>query len=93
MPDAYPPDLRDFVNQKVADGLFRSADEFAVEAASLYRELDQRHQELKQSVQEGIDQLETRDYVEIQGKEALDDFFNRVKDRGRERLKNSASNE
>jgi len=92
MPDAYPPDLRDFVNQKIAAGLFRSADEFAVEAASLYRELDQRHQELKQDVQEGIDQLEARDYLEIQGKEALKDFFGRIRDRGRERLKNSASN-
>jgi len=89
MPDAYPPDLREFVNQKIAAGQFQSFDEFAVQAATLYRELDQRHQRLKQSVQEGIDQLEARDYVEIQGEEALNEFFDQVLNRGRERLKAS----
>jgi hypothetical protein len=86
MLDAYPPDLREFVAQKIAAGEFKSAEEFAVQAAELYRELDRRQADLKRSVEEGLAQIESGDYIELNGDEELREFFEGVKRRGRELL-------
>ena len=86
MLDPYPPDLQEFVQQKIAAGVFRSADEFAVEAAKLYRELDIRREELNSKVAAGIEQLESGDYIDLAGDDELARFFEDVKRRGRERL-------
>jgi Arc/MetJ-type ribon-helix-helix transcriptional regulator len=82
MLDAYPPDLRDFVIQKIADGSFRSADEFAVKAASLYKELEERRVELRSQVQAGLDELDRGDFTEVTDEASLDSLFERIKDRG-----------
>jgi len=52
----YPPDLEEYVEQKVQSGEFRSRDEFAAEAARLYRELDERHAALKSDVGAALDE-------------------------------------
>ncbi len=92
MLDSYPPDLQDFVQQKIAAGVFRSADEFAVEAAKLYREIDSRREEFKSKVAAGIEQLESGDYIDLDGDDELARFFEDVKLRGRERLAAGDSN-
>ena len=86
MLENYPPDLRDFVNQKIADGEFKSADEFAIRAAMVYRDVDRRRQELKASVQEGIDDIEAGRGIELSSKEELHEFFEEIKREGRKRL-------
>lgn len=86
MLDIYPPDLRDFVVQKIAAGEFKSADEFAVRAATIYRDMDLRHQELKESVQEAIADLEAGRYTELRNDEELHEFFEQLKREGRKRL-------
>jgi len=86
MLDDYPSDLRDFVAQKIASGGFESVDDFAIQAARVYRELDQRHAKLKQAVTEGLAQLESGDYVKINGEQELREFFENVKRRGRDAL-------
>jgi Arc/MetJ-type ribon-helix-helix transcriptional regulator len=86
MLDAYPPDLRDFVAQKIASGEFKSADEFAVIAAKVYREMDQRHRELKQSVMQGIRDIESGNCVVLNGDDELHEFFEALKREGRKRL-------
>lgn len=86
MLEAYPPELQDFVKQKIAAGVFQSADEFAVEAAQLYREVDRRREEFKSKVVAGIEQLESGEYLDIDGDDELSQFFDEVKRRGRERL-------
>ena len=55
---AYPPDLEQYVQATVASGKFRTRDEFAVEAARLYRDIDARHQQLKADVQAAIDEAD-----------------------------------
>jgi Arc/MetJ-type ribon-helix-helix transcriptional regulator len=47
---SYPPDLEEYVEQKVQSGEFRSRDDFAAEAARLYRELEERHRALKSDI-------------------------------------------
>jgi Arc/MetJ-type ribon-helix-helix transcriptional regulator len=86
MLDAYPPDLRDFVIQKIADGSFRSADEFAVEAAALYRDLETRHAVLRSEIQAGIDELDRGDFTEVVDEASLNSLFNNIKARGKAAL-------
>ena len=54
----YPPDLAQYIQTKVASGAFRSQDEFAIEAARLYRDLEDRHARLKSDVQAAIDEAD-----------------------------------
>jgi Arc/MetJ-type ribon-helix-helix transcriptional regulator len=86
MLDIYPQDLREFVIQKIASGEFKSADEFAIRAATIYREMDRRQQDLKESVQAAIADLESGNYIELKNDEELKQFAEDIKRRGRERL-------
>lgn len=89
--DAYPPDLQAFVQQKIAAGEFKSADEFAVRAALVYRDIDLRHRELKQSVLESIADIEAGACRQLNGVEELRAFGEDIKRRGRERLDGASS--
>jgi Arc/MetJ-type ribon-helix-helix transcriptional regulator len=67
----YPPDLEQFVQRKIETGLFRTRDEFAVEAARLYRDVEIQREQLKADVQAAIDECnrgfsEPLDMAEIQ---------------------------
>ena len=86
MLDSYPPEIRAFVQQKIAAGVFQSADDFAIEAAKLYREIDRRREELKAKVVAGIAQLEAGEFIDLDGDDELRDYFEDVKRRGRETL-------
>jgi len=79
MLDDYPADIQEFVMRKIAAGSFRSVDEFALQAASLYQELDGRHQALRQQVHEGLDQLDNGDCIELHNDESLARFFDRIR--------------
>jgi len=46
----YPPDIEQYIEQKIQNGEFRSRDDFAAAAARLYREMDERHRTLKSDV-------------------------------------------
>lgn len=54
----YPPDIEAYIEQKVASGQFRSRDEFAAEAARLYREMEVRRASLKADIAAAIDESE-----------------------------------
>jgi putative addiction module CopG family antidote len=53
---SYPPDLEQYVQAAIASGKFRSRDEFAVEAAKLFREVEGRYQQLKSDVQAALEE-------------------------------------
>ena len=92
MLDNYPADLQEFVRQKIAAGTFQTVDEFAVEAATLYQELDRRHQILRQQVLEGLTQLDVGNCAELENDDSLAEFFERIKQQGRNDLKNASTN-
>lgn len=92
MIDAYPPDIKAFVLSKIASGEFQSADEFAVQAAKVYRDLEQRGQNLKQSVTDAIADLDAGNYIELKNEDELRQFAEDIKRRGRERLLNASPN-
>ena len=55
---AYPPEIDAYVREQIASGRFADETEFATAALRLYRELEQRHQELRSQVQHSIEQAE-----------------------------------
>jgi hypothetical protein len=91
MLDSYPPELQEFVLSKIASGEFRSVDEFAVEAAALYRDMDKRRQDLKKLVDDGVADIESGSYIVLNGPDDFRAFAEDIKKRGRERLRESAA--
>ena len=55
---AYPPEIDAYVREQIAAGRFADETEFATAAFRMYRELEQRHQELRSQVQHSIEQAE-----------------------------------
>jgi Arc/MetJ-type ribon-helix-helix transcriptional regulator len=86
MLESYPPDLQEFVQQKIASGAFKTVDEFAVTAAALYRDMDRRHEELKAKIAQATEELDRGEGIVLEGEEELHAFFEELKAEGRRRL-------
>ncbi len=54
MSQSLPQELETYVQQKLESGEFRSRDEFECETIRVYRDLEQRHTELKNAIVERI---------------------------------------
>ena len=50
-----PPELQQFVNSKVASGACESESDVIAEALRVYRDIEQRREQLRRDIQEGID--------------------------------------
>jgi antitoxin ParD1/3/4 len=74
------PDLQALVEQKVASGVYRDADEVLREALRLLHERDQRLQQLRAELQIGLDQEARGELVEF-----TPDFMERLKREADER--------
>lgn len=82
-----PPDLDKFVRDEVASGRFQSADDVVREGLRLLRERMQRADALRRDLDEGLEQLERGEGIEISDERAEERFFEEIKTRGAERLK------
>jgi antitoxin ParD1/3/4 len=83
-PGAIPPELQQFVDQELASGQYRSADEVICAGLRLLRE--RRLFQLRGEVQAGLDQLDRGEAIELADQQALRTFFDDIKARGRNRL-------
>jgi len=90
MIESYPPDIQAFVQQKIASGAFRSAHEFAIEAATLYREMDRRREELKAKIAQATEELDRGEGILLEGEEQLRALAEELKVEGRRRLASQA---
>ena len=52
----YPPEIEQYVQQKVLSGQFRSREELEVKALRVYRDLETKHAQLKADVRAAIDE-------------------------------------
>ena len=84
-PGTIPPDLQQFLDQELASGQYRSADEVICAGLRLLR--DRRLYELRRDIQAGLHQLERGEGIELEDEQALRAFLDDVKARGRQRLK------
>jgi Arc/MetJ-type ribon-helix-helix transcriptional regulator len=85
MLEFYPPDLQEFVQQKIASGAFKSVDEFAVRAAALYRDMDRRHEALRAKLAQATDELEHGEGILLENEDQIHAFFEGLKAEGRRR--------
>jgi antitoxin ParD1/3/4 len=88
MSDAIPTELEQFVQQQVATGEYHSPREVVAAGLQVLREVKRRQAEFRRQVQEGIDQLDRGEGVELAGDE-LRAFFDDIQARGRQRYEAS----
>jgi len=82
------PELEEFINQKVAGGMYVTASEVVREALRLFKDQDEywqrRKAQLNAEIQKGLDQLETGEVID--GEEA----FERLRRRSAEMRRKTA---
>ncbi len=78
------PQLERLIQKKVKSGNYQSASEVIREALRLMQSRDQRLEDLRRSVQSGIDEIERGEGIELRESD-LGGFFDEIKSRGRQR--------
>ena len=87
MSSSLPPDLETFIQHEVASGNYPSPEEVISDGLRLLRE--RKLYELRRDIDAGLAQLERGESIELEDDEALREFFEDIKRRGRERLRAS----
>lgn len=84
------PELEAFVHRKVESGMYNSASEVIRESLRLLEEREwikeRRLEEIRREVKKGLDQIRKGEFIQLNSDEELNDFFEDIKRRGRERL-------
>ena len=78
MIEAFPPDVRQFVRQEIADGRYQSQEELVAAVVRLLRDSDLRLRQLREELKTRLGQLDQGDCVELDDDEALGAFFDGV---------------
>jgi Arc/MetJ-type ribon-helix-helix transcriptional regulator len=87
MTEPLPPDLADFVSAKISTGEFTSVDDVAIAALRHYRDTeDSSLERLRDSIQLSRDQIARGECLRFTDREALKEYFEDVKRRGRAAL-------
>lgn len=81
-----PPDLEEFVERQLAEGKYQSADEVVREGLRLLQTRE-KLEKLRTDIDEGLRQRDAGEVVEIPDAESHRAFFERIKQRGIERLR------
>ena len=71
MPKTYPPELEQFVQQELANGKYHNEDELLVAALTVYREMKQRHEELRRDVHQAIAEADRGEAKELDIEEVI----------------------
>jgi putative addiction module CopG family antidote len=87
MSTSLPPDLETFVQHEVESGNCPSPEEVVSEGLRLLRE--RKLYELRRDIDAGLAQIKRGEGIELKDDQALDEFFEDLKRRGRERLQAS----
>ena len=55
MSTGYPPEILKFIEEEMASGHYEDESALVTEALEVFRELEQRHAELKQQIQQSLE--------------------------------------
>lgn len=58
MSETLPPDVRQFVQQAIANGEYATEDEVITQAVRVLRDITERHQKLRADVQAAVDEVD-----------------------------------
>lgn len=81
-----PPDLEQFVFDRLAKGKYQSAAHVVCDAVRLLREREERLESLRAGIDQGIAQLDAGDFIELNSGAELRAFFDDIEARGEQRL-------
>jgi antitoxin ParD1/3/4 len=84
MPSTIPPEFEQFVKHELTTGRYQSAEEVITDALRLLR--DRKLYELRKEIRAGLEQLDRGAGIDIADEQALHEFFEDIKRRGRQRL-------
>jgi antitoxin ParD1/3/4 len=84
-PESLPPDLAQFVADQLAEGKYDSASEVVCDAVRLLREREERLAILRTDVDQSLAQIAAGEYIELEGDDEIDAFFDDVLARAAER--------
>jgi antitoxin ParD1/3/4 len=84
MSELIPPEFTGFVENEVASGSYRSAAEVVAEGLRLLRE--QKLYELRKDIDAGLAQIDRGEGIRVDSPEALDRFFDEIRNRAALRL-------
>jgi antitoxin ParD1/3/4 len=84
MPELIPPEFAEFVENELASGSFHSAEEVVAEGLRLLRE--HKLYELRKDIDAGLEQIERGEGIRVADAEALNRFFDEIRDRAARRL-------
>lgn len=76
----------DFVNKKIEDGSYASAEEVVLKGLDDFKKREEYDEYIRVEVQKGIDQIRAGNYISIKTEAEHDAFFEDIIRRGKERL-------
>ena len=79
-----PPELESFVQQQLASGEYRSAEEVIGAGLRVLQELKHRQEDFRKEVQIGVDQLDRGEGI-LLDQAGLRQFFDEIQQRGQSR--------
>ncbi len=80
------PELESFIKSQIDSGTYTSASEVVSNALKLLEEREHKLQLLRAELQKGSDQIDKGEYYDLDTND-LEEFFDGVQKRGREKLK------
>jgi putative addiction module CopG family antidote len=82
---AFPPELHSLVQTELASGRYKDEDELLLEAVRSLRERESHAERFRRELQARIESVDRGEGIDFEDDEALREFFDDVKRRGRER--------
>ena len=82
MSKSYPPELEQFVKQELANGTNENEEELVIDALTAFREMKQRHDELRRDVQRSIEQADRGEVAPLDTEATIAEARRRFAQRG-----------
>ncbi len=78
MSHAFSSEIQSLIQEELASGRYQSEDEVILDALRVLRASQQRRLQWKRDVEARIDSLERGEGIELEGEEALGEFFDEI---------------
>jgi antitoxin ParD1/3/4 len=84
LPPSFPADLKQFVDDQVAQGKYDSASAVVNDAVRLLRDREERLRTLRRDIDNGIAQLDAGEFIELTSQGEIRAYFDDIERRGQQ---------